>query len=296
MRRLRRRSFVGGTGVTLGLLWSGCGGSKDAPKSDGGKAPDEASEKAGKKEDPKAAAEGDDGKAEPGDGGAETPRVEDASRRIVVYGASGRVGSRIVDEALERGLHVTGVIHRTPLAVTHENLSTVKGDILDAKSIAQIMVGHHAVINAAGGAAKDDDPQQSLALLGAKALVEAARTVGDEAPRIIFIGGASTLEAEPGVSFLEQMNPPPGPLAARLRGHLLALQYFRTVTDVKWTVATPPPSFAPGLRTGKFRFGEDTPVEDAQGESRISMEDFAAAVLDELAAAKYVGRRFTVAY
>ncbi len=287
MRRIRRRSFVGGTGATLGLLWSGCGGGKDDPQADGGKAPPA-------KEDPAPAPGEGDGKAAPTP--EPTPRVADASRRIVVYGASGRVGSRIVDEALQRGLHVTGVIHRTPLAVTHENLSTVKGDILDAKSIAQIMVGHHAVINAAGGAAKDDDPQQSLALLGAKALVEAARAVGDEAPRIIFVGGASTLEAEPGVSFLDQMDPPPGPLAARLRGHLLALQYFRTVTDVKWTVATPPPSFAPGLRTGKFRFGEDTPVEDAQGESRISMEDFAAAVLDELAAAKYVGRRFTVAY
>lgn len=287
MRSIRRRGFIGGTGVALGLWWTGCGGTKTEPKGDGGKA-------APAKQDPKGDGD-DDGKA-PEPAPDKTPRVADKSRRVVIYGASGRVGSRIVDEALERGLHVTGVIHRTPLSVTHENLSTVRGDILDAKSIAEIMKGHHAVINAAGGAAKDDDPKQSLAYLGAQALVEAARTLGDDAPRIIFIGGASTLEAEPGVSFLEQMDPPPGPLSARLRGHLLALEYFRDVEGVKWTVATPPPSFAPGLRTGKFRFGENTPVEDAQGESRISMEDFAAAVLDELAAAKYVGKRFTVAY
>jgi putative NADH-flavin reductase len=224
------------------------------------------------------------------------PTPTDPLQRVVVYGASGRVGSRIVTEALDRGLYVTGVIHKTPLSAKHPNLSTVRGDILDAKSIERVVAGHGTVINAAGGAAVDNDPEKSLALLGAKALVEASRALGEAAPRIIFIGGASTLLSESGVTFLEEMDPPPGALAARLRGHLLALQYFRGVDDVAWTVATPPRGFAPGPRTGAYRLGTDTPVVDEAGESKISMEDFAAAVIDEIAAAKYVGKRFTAAY
>jgi hypothetical protein len=138
-----------------------------------------------------------------------------------------------------------------------------------------------------------------MAVRSTETLLAAARRIGSGAPRIIMVGSSTTLvdpESPDGATFLDQVRPPPGPLAARLEGHAMALELLREVTDVKWTMATPPRSFAPGERTGTYRFGDDQPVYDDAGKDLISIEDFAAAVFDELQAGKYVGKRFTVGY
>ena len=95
-------------------------------------------------------------------------------------------------------------------------------------------------------------------------------------------------------------NHPTGVIPPAYRGEVLgqkdALDYYRTVTDVSWTYFSPAATIAPGVRTGKFRLGGDRLITDAKGESRISMEDYAVAVLDEAERPAHTRQRFTIGY
>ncbi|HXO97856.1 MAG TPA: hypothetical protein VN857_14815 [Chthoniobacterales bacterium] len=80
-----------------------------------------------------------------------------------------------------------------------------------------------------------------------------------------------------------------------VRGHRDALNVYRTSNRL-WTYLSPAEQIYPGERTGRFRLGGDQPVTDANGESRISFEDFAVALIDEVELPHHVQRRFTVGY
>lgn len=49
-------------------------------------------------------------------------------------------------------------------------------------------------------------------------------------------------------------------------------------------------------RTGKFRLGTDSLLTDSKNQSRISVEDYAVAMIDELEKPKHILQRFTVGY
>jgi putative NADH-flavin reductase len=219
--------------------------------------------------------------------------------KIVVYGASGRVGSRIVHEALSRGHQVTGV-SRHPEEITEHNprLRAVRGDILDPDSVAMIVAGQDVVISAVGGENPDsDDPMQSIPRRAAESLVTALRNLGSDAPRMLVVGGGSTtLEARPGVWFSDPTDVPSGPRKGRLYGHRLALMYLRGISDVDWTFLSPPLEMGAGERTGKFRVGGSQVLRDAEGRSAISMEDLAVAMIDEVENPRHIRGQFTVAY
>ncbi|NJO12319.1 MAG: NAD(P)-dependent oxidoreductase, partial [Gammaproteobacteria bacterium] len=123
--------------------------------------------------------------------------------------------------------------------------------------------------------------------------VEALRSLGDTAPRLIVVGGVGSLQDASGALVLERVP------AARKPEHLgqkAALDFYRTVEDVRWTYVSPPAVIAPGERTGRYRTALDELVRDEQGNSRISMEDYAVALLDEVESPRHIGRRFTAAY
>ena len=88
----------------------------------------------------------------------------------------------------------------------------------------------------------------------------------------------------------------PRSMRQEISGHVLTLAYLREIDDVAWTYISPPKDFSPGERTGEFRIGGDQMLVDEDGRSRISMEDFAVALLDEAETGNFVGRRFSVAY
>lgn len=218
------------------------------------------------------------------------------AKQIVIYGASGMIGSRIVDEALARGHFVKGIV-RNPATITrtHEHLEIKEGDITDVDSVVREAQGVAAIISAIGGK-QAGVPEESIEYLAARSLGKAMQRIGIGAPRIILVGGASTSETSPGVTMLDEMEIPPPPLGAMLVGHKLALDYLRTLTDVKWTVFTPALRISPGTRTGKYRLGGDSLVRDVDGQSRISAEDFAAAIIDELENSRNLNRRSTTGY
>ncbi len=211
---------------------------------------------------------------------------------IVVYGGSGRIGQRIVREALARG-HSVRVVVRDPASMPvagQPRLSVVRGDVRDAARAVQLLAGADVVVCAVSFR-KPPDPGGYRA--AAAALVGAQRSLGARAPRLVFVGGAGSLEERPGVLVAERIPPA---FRAEALGQKAALDYLRGITDVSWTYFSPAATIAPGERTGHFRLGGDQLIRDAHGESRISMEDYAVAVIDEAEHPAHVHRRFTIGY
>lgn len=213
--------------------------------------------------------------------------------KIAVIGGHGMIGQRIVREALDRRHHVT-VIVRDPSRVdaTHERLQLRPGDVLDNAQISRLVAGQDVVVSAVGSArAKTPDP--SLYRKAAESLVSVLRGLGDRAPRLIVVGGFGSLKNASGQLLLDRQ---PSERKPEHLGQKAALDYYSTVRDVTWTYVSPPGSILPGQRTGVFRLGDDTLVVNDKGESHITMEDYAVAIVDEAENPRHTGRRFTVGY
>lgn len=210
--------------------------------------------------------------------------------KIAVFGASGMIGSSIVQEAIERD-HTVTAIARDPSSIEEAppELVARKGNILNPDEVALLVSDHDAVISAFGPAG--DQPPESL--------IEAAHSLIaglDEAGvlRLVVVGGAGSLEVAPGV---ELMDTPdfPADWKAVATAHREALDVYRGC-DLEWSYASPAAFIEPGVRTGQFRMDGDQLLVDEKGESRISTEDFAIAILDEVSEGRFIGERFSVAY
>ncbi len=212
--------------------------------------------------------------------------------KIALFGATGMIGRRILQEAARRGHEVTAIA-RDPSKVVDvgPHVRPIQADLLDPKSVAAVVVGHEAVVSAfspAGG-----QPLDALSA-AARSLIAGLRQAGVR--RLITVGGAGSLEVAPGLQLIDAPQFP-----AEWKGiaaaHGDALKVYQTeATGLDWTVFCPAALIEPGTRTGAYRTDTDRLVADAKGESRISAEDYAVALVDELEAPKHVGRRFTAAY
>ncbi|KOG85544.1 NAD(P)-dependent oxidoreductase [Streptomyces varsoviensis] len=213
--------------------------------------------------------------------------------KIALFGANGTIGSRVLREALNRGHQVTAVV-RDPAKITdtHERLTVATGDVLDPASVADVAAGQDVVISAVGGG----DGPGHLATIepAAKALVAGVRTLGDAAPRLITVGGAGSLRTPDGKQVWDAEGLPEF-LLQIMHAHGDALDFYRTVEDVRWTNVSPAATIEPGERTGTYRTALDDLVVDESGNSRISAEDYAVALIDEVEKPQHTGERFTVA-
>jgi hypothetical protein len=215
--------------------------------------------------------------------------------KITVYGGSGAIGSRIVNEAAARGHQVT-IVDRSPRPeLAPPGVRAVLGDALDPKDVANNITGQAVVISSV---VVRPAPTPDFALQVVQSMVAGLRTQsGPSRTRLLVVGGASSLYNAEGRRIIDAF--PPGMLAdaqGEVKSAVDALDWLKTVYDVPWTFFSPAMSIAPGARTGKFRIGTDQLVVDAQGRSVISMEDYAVAMLDEVENPRFVNRRFTVGY
>ncbi|MEU9577050.1 NAD(P)-dependent oxidoreductase [Streptomyces chilikensis] len=214
--------------------------------------------------------------------------------RIAVFGANGTIGSAIVREALRRGHHVTAVV-RDPAKVAerHVHLTVTTGDVLDPRSVTAAAKDQDVVVSAVGGG---DGPGHLATILpAAEALTEGLRTLGAQAPRLITVGGAGSLRTSDGKQVWDAPGLPDFILQI-MHAHGDALDHYRTVTDVDWTNISPAAKIAPGHRTGFYRTALDDLVTDEHGNSTISVEDYAVALLDEIERPRHHHQRFTVGY
>lgn len=212
--------------------------------------------------------------------------------KIALIGASGKIGSRILAEALERGHTVTGIARKPDTSLTAPKLSWIKADVLDTDRLAGVLRGHDAVISAFG---IDWHKPETYPLYGeaARSIIQATKKAGVK--RLINVGGAGSLEAAPGVQIVDTPEFP-AMWKAGADEQRKSLEIFRKEKDLDWTFFSPALLIEPGAKKGGFRIGKDNPVFDQQGNSHISYDDYAAALLDELEKPQFVKQRFTVGY
>lgn len=211
--------------------------------------------------------------------------------RITVFGAAGNVGSRVVTEALSRGHEVTAVVRseaRFPELPAAAHART--GDASDPRDVARLAAGQDLVVTATRPA-----PGSEGELVKATEGLLAGLT--GTGVRLLVVGGAGslTLPGTGGTTVADGPDFPPSwrPIALACNAQLAAC---RAAAGVDWTYLSPAAVLEPGQRTGGYRLGADELVVDANGDSAVSMEDLAVALLDEAELPRHRRTRFTVGY
>lgn len=212
--------------------------------------------------------------------------------KLVLIGATGFVGSALLHEALERGHEVTALVRDPEALNPHPRLRAEKTDVYDAAAVARLVAGHDAVISAFNPGWRNPDLYK-LQLKGTNAIIQGVKQAG--LTRLLFVGGSGSLEVKPGVQGVDLPGFPEeykqGALAIRE-----ALNILRQETNLDWTVLSPSADLFSGERTGRFHLGTDQLLRDTTGESRISVEDFAMAMIAEIEHPQHIRRQFTVGY
>jgi uncharacterized protein len=215
--------------------------------------------------------------------------------KVVLFSATGQAGRTILSELISRGHEVTAVA-RNPDKLP-KSINCLRDDLSSADRIAEIIPGADAVVSAFGP--PKDDPRffsdvsytDQLPNVTER-LIAAVRKVG--VPRLIVVGGCGSLEFSPGVTVLKSGHWPEK-LVPIATSHIKAFAALRE-SGINWTYFSPPMSIEPGVRTGKFQLGGDSLLKDEEGKSRISFEDYAVALVNELEKPAHERARFTVAY
>jgi putative NADH-flavin reductase len=211
--------------------------------------------------------------------------------RVALIGATGRVGSRLLHEALGRGHEVVAISRHPEKLAPRPRLHAAACDVFDTADLAALLRGADAVIHAY--APPRDVDRTATQIRATHSIIAATKQAGVK--RILAVGGAGTLESAPGVKVMDTAELPRewmgGATSTAQVKYLLEKE-----TELAWTSLSPSLWLQPGERTGKFRLGTDQILRDPEGQSRISFEDYAVALIDELEQPRHTGRRFTVGY
>ncbi len=212
--------------------------------------------------------------------------------KVAIIGASGNIGSVIRDEALARGHQVTAIV-RNPdkITVKNQSLTKMKGDVLKDK-VEGLVKGHDAVICAYNPGWTNPNIYDET-IQAYQAIISGVKKAGIK--RLLVVGGAGSLEVSPGVQLIDTMQVPEL-IKKAILGLREVLYILRKENDLDWTFLSPAGTISPGERTGKFRLGKDQLIKDKNGDSKISIQDYAVAMLDELEKPKHKQERFTLAY
>ena len=212
--------------------------------------------------------------------------------KIALIGATGFVGSAILKEALDRGHEVTAIVRHPEKLPPHAKLHSQKGDVYDADDVARLVASHDAVISAFNPGWGDPDIYERQ-VKGTRAIIDGVKKAGIK--RLLFVGGAGSLEVRPGVQSVD-LPEFPKEWKQGARATREALNLLRKETNLEWSFLSPSADLSPGQRTGKFRLGKDQLLTDANGKSHISTQDYAVAMIDEVERPGHIRQRFTVGY
>ncbi|RMI33206.1 NAD(P)-dependent oxidoreductase [Nocardia stercoris] len=215
---------------------------------------------------------------------------------ITVFGASGAVGSRVVQEAVSRGHQVRAVARNAArLGGLPAGVEVRAGDVSDPEQVAELSAGSDLVISATRPV---PGREQELAEVAAAVLEGLAHT----GTRLLVVGGSGSLTV-PGTdtTVIELPDFPVEVLPVAVGGNR-QLEVFRAAAaqandgPVDWAYLSPSAVLEPGRRTGAYRLGTDELIVDEDGNSSISMEDLAVVLLDEAELPKHHRTRFTAGY
>ncbi|MEY2687547.1 MAG: hypothetical protein RL375_1745 [Pseudomonadota bacterium] len=211
--------------------------------------------------------------------------------QIALIGASGFIGSALRTEALARGHQVRAIVTNPSRLAPAAGLDVRQVDVLDPHALSDALGGVGAVISAFSGHAQAE--VRAYYVKGVRSIIDAVLSAGR--PRLLMVGGAGSLEVAPGVQLVDTEGFPAA-WKGTAEGARDALDLLRAQTGLDWTMLSPSAHLQPGQRTGRFRLGTDQLLVAASGQSEVSVEDYAVAMIDELERPAHSGRRFTVGY
>lgn len=215
-------------------------------------------------------------------------------RKIVLIGASGFVGSAILKEALDRNHKVTAVVrHPEKITVVHKNLVVKPGDVSFSDTITEVSKGTDAVISAYNPGWKNPDIASETTTVY-RTILEGVRQSGVK--RFLVVGGAGSLFISPGKRLMDSGVIPESFLPAVRALAEVYLNDLEAEKSIDWVFFSPAGNLEPGQRTNKFRLGKDDLIVNSNGESKISVQDYAVAMIDELEKPAHHRERFTIGY
>lgn len=215
-------------------------------------------------------------------------------KNVVLIGASGFVGTAILNELLNRGHKVTAIV-RDPAKMTasNPNLKVIQADVTDTDVLIEASKGKDAVISAYNPGWKNPNIYEET-LKNYPLIVDSVKKAGVE--RLLIVGGAGTLFYAPGKMVMDADDIPAKLLPGIKSLGEFYLNTLRKENDIDWIFLSPAANMTPGERTGKFRIGKDDLVVGVNGDSNISVEDYAVAMVDELEQKHHHKERFTIGY
>lgn len=213
--------------------------------------------------------------------------------KILLIGATGNIGQRILKEALDKGYEVTAA-QRNPeaLEVRHPHLTVIKGDLLNENELPSLLSGYDLVISAISAAGRSTPEQFKKANQN---LIAALQGWPDQ--RVIIVGGAGNTEVTPGVKVVHSaiMDTLPEEWKPDIYAHADVLDFYKA-SELNWTYFSPARDVVAGERTGEYRLGTTNMIIDADGESKISYEDYAVALVEEIENKQFVKQQFSIGY
>ena len=212
--------------------------------------------------------------------------------KIALIGATGYVGTPLLDEALNRGHQVSALVRHPHKLAAHSQLTPVQADVHDSATLREQLKGHDVVISAFNpGWGVADIREQFIA--GSRSIIAASKQAGIK--RLLVVGGAGSLYVAPGVQLIDTPDFP-AEYKEGAEGARQVLNILRDEQALEWTFVSPAALLVPGPRTGKFRLGRDELLSNGDEPGSISVADLAVAMLDETEQPQHIRQRFTLAY
>jgi putative NADH-flavin reductase len=211
----------------------------------------------------------------------------ESKMKLGIIGASGKSGSLIMKEALERGHDVTAIV-RNRDKVSNKNVCILEKNIFDLTT--DDLKEFDVVVNAFNTAPGEEEGH----LTAGKILIDALN--GTPNTKLFVVGGAGSLYVDDSMK-LQLVNTPDFPELYYATASSMAknLDELRKVDSFTWTFLSPAIFFDPeGPRTGKYRLASEILTMDSNGNSYISYADYAIAVIDEIENPKHENKRFSV--
>lgn len=215
-------------------------------------------------------------------------------KKIVLIGASGFVGSAILKEALNRDFEVTAVVrHPEKITIKSENLRVKKADVSSLDEVAEVCKGADAVVSAFNPGWNNPNIYDET--------IEVYLTIIDgvkraDVHRFLMVGGTGSLFISPGLRLMDSGDVPESLLPGVKALGDFYLNFLMKEKEVDWVFFAPAADMRPGVRSGRYRLGKDEMIVDAVGNSHISVEDYAAAMIDEVEHPEHHQEIFTIGY
>jgi putative NADH-flavin reductase len=212
--------------------------------------------------------------------------------KITVLGGTGYAGHHIVTEAAARGHEVTSYSRSEPTEKV-DGVTYVAASVLDENVLAEAVAGADVVFETISPRGEMADELEGVV---ARLIALAA----DAGVRLGVLGGAGSLRVAPEGPRLVDTGVMPEEILPEVHTGIALLEALQKApAELSWFYVSPAGGFgayAPGERTGQYRVGKDVLLVDDSGESRLSGQDLAVAVVDEIEHPAHHRERFHVAY